>query len=60
MIQDNELLRRAVRWVSEQRTEYPEKKIGPILDEAGQRFNLSPLQMDTLLRTLKDEEGIKR
>ena len=56
MISDNELLRRAVRWISAERVENPNKKINELLDEAGKRFNLSPIQTDSLLRILKEEQ----
>lgn len=55
MISDGELLRRAVKWISEQRSENPDIPTSTLLDEVGKRFNLSPLQIDSLLRILRDE-----
>lgn len=55
MIKNTELLKRAIKWISDQRQEFPEKKLHALLDEAGRRFNLSPLQIDSLLRILKEE-----
>jgi len=37
-----EQLRRAVKWVSENRKEDASREIGPLLQEASLRFNLSP------------------
>ena len=46
-----EPLRRAVRWLSDQRQADPEVKIARLVDEAGRRFDLSPLDQDWLWRT---------
>jgi len=55
MITGSELLRRAVRWISAERQERPHEKISKLLEEAGIKFNLSPLQMDSLMRLLAEE-----
>jgi hypothetical protein len=39
---EGEALRKAVRWISEEREADPEKRLGKLLDEAAVRFNLSP------------------
>lgn len=46
----SELLRRAVKYVSDERGDNPDKKLHAILDEAAMRFNLSPLDSDALHR----------
>ena len=46
-----ESLRNAVRWISEQREERPEEKLLALVDEAALRFDLSPAEQETLLRT---------
>lgn len=51
----SELLRRAVSYVSDVQKEYPAKKIAEIIDEAAMRFNLSPLDSDSLLRLFTRE-----
>ncbi|MFC1852448.1 hypothetical protein ACFL27_19795 [candidate division CSSED10-310 bacterium] len=56
MIKESELLRRAVKWISDERRDNADAKTGALIDEAGKRFNLSPLQMNSLLRLLKDSE----
>ena len=46
----SELVRRAAAWLAEQRTLYPEKSLAALLDEAGMRFNLNPLDAAALGR----------
>ncbi len=46
----SELLRRAVRYVNDTRTDSPERKLASIIDEAAMRFNLSPLDGEALQR----------
>ena len=43
-------LRKAVKWVSEERTHNPEKKIKKVIEEACVKYNLSPKDADFLLR----------
>lgn len=50
-----ELLRRAIKWVSEERKEHPDKKHAILLDEACLRFNLTPKDAETLARYTKDD-----
>lgn len=45
-----ELLRRALVYVNDTRRDYPGKPVSEILDEAAMRFNLSPLDGETLQR----------
>lgn len=45
-----ELLRRALVYVNDTRKDHPEKPVRGILDEAAMRFNLSPLDGETLQR----------
>lgn len=51
----SELLKRAVTYVSETKQEYSEKRLSVILDEAAMRFNLSPVDGETLHRLFKPE-----
>ena len=46
----SELVRRAAAWLAEQRALYPEKSLAALLDEAGMRFNLNPLDAAALGR----------
>ena len=49
---EGEAIRRALRWISEQRTADPTLKLAKVLDLAAQRFDLSPLEVDFLWRAL--------
>lgn len=57
IIPHSELLRRAVAYVSDARTENPKKKLSEILDEACMRFNLSPLDGEALHRLFSSGSG---
>ena len=46
----SELVRRAAAWLAEHRALYPEKSLAALLDEAGMRFNLNPLDAAALGR----------
>ena len=49
-------LRRAVKWVSEERKYNPEKQQKDLIEEACVKFDLSPLDADFLLRKLLEQE----
>lgn len=49
---EGESMRRAIRWISEQRQANPSLKLAKAIDEAAQRFDLSPLEADFLWRQL--------
>jgi len=49
-------LRKAVKWVSEERKYNLEKEPKALIEEACMKFNLSPLDADFLLRHLVKEE----
>ena len=55
IIHQRELLRRAIRWISERRSAgaegAPEPPIARLIEEASQRFNLSPAEEQWLLET---------
>ncbi len=48
-------LRRAVKWVSEERKYNPEKEQKALIEEAWVKFDLSPLDADFLLRKLLEQ-----
>ena len=52
---ESESIRKATRWIVEERKYEPEKSISKLIEEAGLKFNLSPLEEEFLLRILKDE-----
>jgi len=45
-------LRKAVKWVSDERMYNPEKRLKALIEEACLKFNLSPVDADFLLRKL--------
>jgi len=49
-------LRRAVKWVSEERKYNQEKEQKTLIEEACVKFDLSPLDADFLLRKLLEQE----
>ena len=48
LIPKNELVRRATAYIVEERAAHPEKALSTLLDEAGMRFNLTPLDTAAL------------
>lgn len=55
----SELVRKAAAFISEERSLHPEKKLSSLLDEAGMRFNLNPLDASSLERLFDEEKGKK-
>ena len=53
---DGEEIRRAVKWIAGERQADPEKPLKAFVEEACLKFDLSPLEADYLLRTLKDRD----
>ncbi|MFO7971563.1 MAG: hypothetical protein R6U40_07415 [Desulfobacterales bacterium] len=49
-------LRKAVKWVSDERMYNPEKRLKALIEEACLKFNLSPMDADFLLRKLLETE----
>ena len=50
-----ELVRKAAAYLAEQRTLHPGKSLSALLDEAGMRFNLTPLDAAALERVFRAE-----
>ena len=50
-------LRKAVKWVSEERTDHPDKKIKTIIEEACVIYDLSPMDADFLLRNFLEKDS---
>ncbi|CCO24645.1 hypothetical protein [Maridesulfovibrio hydrothermalis] len=51
-----ELTRKAIKWISEQRTETG-KPFAALLEEAAMRFNLSPKDMEFMERFYAENSG---
>ena len=53
---EGELLRRAIKWISEQRKCAPEKRFSDLLNEACMKFDLSPKEADTVMKYTKEDQ----
>lgn len=51
-------LRKAVRWISEERKYGPDQKIKALVQKAAERFNLSPKDAEFLGRFVQDEKNL--
>ena len=49
-------LRKAIKWISEERNKNPDIKLEKLINEAGIRFDLPPNDTDFLTRFVKDRE----
>ncbi|MDR0816551.1 MAG: hypothetical protein LBN28_04070 [Desulfovibrio sp.] len=58
VIPQSELVRKALAYIAEQRANADGKSLAALLDEAGMRFNLTPLDTDALERLFDvDQSG---
>lgn len=55
----NELHRRAVQWINDEKRERPRASLSSLVDEAGMRFNLGPQDCKFLLDFFKEEKEKK-
>ncbi len=53
----SELVRKAAAYLAEQRALHTGKSLSALLDEAGMRFNLTPLDAAALERLFREEEA---
>ena len=53
---EGEDLRKAVKWISEERKYDPEAKTSKLIEEACLKFDLSPMDAECLLNLLKPEK----
>jgi hypothetical protein len=56
VLPEGEDIRRAVKWISEERVSNPQKKLSELIDEACLKFDLSPMDAEFLFRMLKDQK----
>lgn len=54
VIPQSELVRKAAAHIAEEQAANPEKKLSALLDEAGMRFNLNPLDAAALERLFSE------
>ena len=55
LLPEGAAVRKAVKWISEQRSADPSLPVHKLVDEAGRRFNLSPGEQDFLLRFCREQ-----
>ena len=53
---DGENIRKAAKWVIEERKYNTNQSLGKLIEEAGNKFDLSPLETEFLERFVKDEK----
>ena len=53
---DSENIRRAAKWIIEERQYNPNQSLGKLIEEAGNKFDLSPLETEFLERFVRDEK----
>jgi hypothetical protein len=54
---ESENLRKAVKWISDERQYGPDKKTSKLIEEACFKFNLSPADAEYLARFVRNEKG---
>lgn len=52
---DSENIRRATKWLLEERKYSPETPVSKLIEEACRKFDLSPMEAEFLQRFVKDE-----
>lgn len=57
VISASDKVRKAAEFITEQLAENPKKSLGALLDAAGMRFNLTPLDAEALQRIFAKEKG---
>jgi DNA replication protein DnaD len=53
---DGEMIRKAVKWISEERQTDQSKKHQQMIEEAAIRFNLSPMEVEYLNNFLREDK----
>jgi hypothetical protein len=57
IVPQGENVRRAVKWISEERQSSPGRKLTKLVEEAAVRFNLSPAEGEYLSRFFTEQKG---
>ncbi len=52
-----EHVRKAVKWISEERQGRSSRKLSVLIDEAAVKFNLSPAETEFLLKFFTEQKG---
>jgi hypothetical protein len=59
ILPEGEQLRRAVKWISDERIEHPEKKLSGLVGDACLKFDLSPKDAAFLVHFLAESDTEK-
>jgi hypothetical protein len=59
ILPEGEQLRRAIKWISDERTEHPEKKLSGLIGDACLKFDLSPKDTEVLVHFLTENDSEK-
>jgi hypothetical protein len=54
ILPEGEQLRKAVKWISDMRTEHPDAKLFNLIEEACIKFDLSPKDEELLMRFITE------
>jgi hypothetical protein len=54
---EGEEIRKAVKWISEERKYNPEARLSKLIEEACLKFDLSPMDEEYLLKMLKNKRA---
>ena len=54
---EGEALRKAVKWISAERADHPEKSLDKLVEEAAVNFDLSPREEEFLGKFVREEAG---
>ena len=52
---DGELVRKAVKWISGEKQDNPQKSRLKLIEEASVKFNLSPAEQENLARLMRQK-----
>jgi hypothetical protein len=56
ILSDGEMIRKAVKWISDERQTDQSKKHQQMIEEAAIRFNLSPMEVEYLNNFIKEDK----
>lgn len=57
ILPSGESMRKAVKWISEERQSDPDKPMAKLVEEASLRFNLSPAEGEFLFQFFKEQKA---
>ena len=60
ILPEGEQLRRAVKWISDQRVDDPGTKLPQLIEQASLKFDLSPKDVEFLMIFFAEQRGAKQ